>query len=357
MAKKIIVVGAGIIGASLAYHLAANGSDVTVLDANAVVGGVATRNSWAWINASWGHPEHYVKLRMHAMEMWKPLAEVHPKLVVNWCGGLLWDLEEQALLDYVKQHSGFGYEVRTVDRDEAQRIEPHLLNPPALAAFAMGEGMIEPIAAVEGFTAVAQQKGALFFRGQAVSQLVRKNDRVIGINANGLLHEADEVVLAGGLGGLALLRDLGLDMRVDGPAGLLVHTEPTSKLLNGLVMSPEFHVRQTAEGRLVLGSDFGGTQPGDDPAKTAAQVLTKLPSVVRGAEDLKMDFYTLGYRPTPADGFPAVGRPRGVEGLYVAVMHSGITLAPAIGAFGADEILNDVRHKLLQPYHPDRLLS
>ena len=155
---------------------------------------------------------------------------------------------------------------------------------------------------------------------------------------------------------MALLKNLCVNLRVDGPAGLLVHTEPTFKMLNGLVMSPEFHVRQTAEGRLVLGSDFGGTQPGDDPAATAAQLLAMLPSFVLGAEKLKMEYFTLGYRPTPADGFPAVGRPRGIEGLYVAVMHSGITLAPAIGEFGATEILNDVRHELLRPYHPDRLM-
>ena len=135
-----------------------------------------------------------------------------------------------------------------------------------------------------------------------------------------------------------------------------MHTEPTAKILNGLVMSPEFHVRQTAEGRLVLGSDFGGTQPGDDPAATAAKILAKLPNMVRRTENLKMEFYTMGYRPTPADGFPAIGRPRGIEGLYVAVTPSGITLAPAIGEFGAQEILNDVRHDLLRPYHPDRLM-
>ncbi len=77
-------------------------------------------------------------------------------------------------------------------------------------------------------------------------------------------------------------------------------------------------------------------------------------AMVAGAEGLELDFHSIGYRPTPADGFPAVGRPRGREGLYVAVSHSGITLAPAIGLFAADEILNGQRDPLLAPYHPDR---
>ena len=63
---NIIVIGAGIIGASLAYHLAKSGARVTVIEA-AEPGGIATRNSWAWINASWGNPDPYFRLRRQSM--------------------------------------------------------------------------------------------------------------------------------------------------------------------------------------------------------------------------------------------------------------------------------------------------
>ena len=62
MKKRVIVVGAGIIGASIAWHLAKAGADVTVVEAGET-GGVATRNSWAWINATWGNPETYFETR------------------------------------------------------------------------------------------------------------------------------------------------------------------------------------------------------------------------------------------------------------------------------------------------------
>ena len=357
MAKTVLIIGAGIVGASLAYHLSAAGADVTVLDSQARSGGVATPNSWAWINASWGNPEPYVKLRMQAMSMWRSLPAVHPLLAVNWCGGLLWDLAEEDIINYVRVHHDFGYKVRLVDRNEAQRLEPHLTAPPLIAAYAEGEGMIEPADAVSGFMLAAEALGARFVGGQHVSELVFRSGRVEGVRCKDVFWPADDVVLAAGAATGALLKSINIELGLDVPAGLLVHTQPTSKKLNGLIMSPEFHVRQTAQGRLVLGSDFGGTQPGEDPSKTAAQVLAKLPQLVSGTEDLEMEYYTVGYRPTPADGFPAMGRPRDVVGLYLAVMHSGITLAPAVGAFGADEILNDRRNDLLSPYHPDRLIS
>ena len=51
MTKRIIVVGAGIVGALIGYHLARSGAKVTIIDASEA-GGLATRASWAWINAS-----------------------------------------------------------------------------------------------------------------------------------------------------------------------------------------------------------------------------------------------------------------------------------------------------------------
>ena len=71
-AKQIIVVGAGIIGASIAWHLAEAGAAVTIVDAGRP-GGVATANSFAWINASWGNPEPYFRLRMRAIAEWTRL--------------------------------------------------------------------------------------------------------------------------------------------------------------------------------------------------------------------------------------------------------------------------------------------
>ena len=76
--------------------------------------------------------------------------------------------------------------------------------------------------------------------------------------------------------------------------------------------------------------------------------------MVKGAEGLGLDFLTVGHRPTPADGFPAIGRPRERPGLYTIVTHSGVTLAPALGLFAADELLTGTRDALLSPYHPDR---
>ena len=70
-----------------------------------------------------------------------------------------------------------------------------------------------------------------------------------------------------------------------------------------------------------------------------------------------MDFHTLGYRPTPRDEYPVIGAASGVDRLYIAVMHSGITNAAATGLFAAREILEGERDELLAPFGLERFAA
>jgi glycine/D-amino acid oxidase-like deaminating enzyme len=165
------------------------------------------------------------------------------------------------------------------------------------------------------------------------------------------LVAADEVVIAAGVGSPDLAMTAGISLPIETPPGLIVHSRPQGeKLLNGLVLAERLHMRQTAEGRIIAGSDFGGADPGINPEATARDLFAALQASLRGGDRLELDFHTVGFRPTPIDGFPIVGRAEGVDGLYVAVMHSGITLAPAVGLFAAREILDGERDPLLAPY-------
>jgi glycine/D-amino acid oxidase-like deaminating enzyme len=77
--------------------------------------------------------------------------------------------------------------------------------------------------------------------------------------------------------------------------------------------------------------------------------------MLAGAKGLELERCSIGHPPTPAGGFPAIGRAGSRPGLYIAVMHSGFILAPAVGAFVADEILTGRRNALLRPYGAQRL--
>lgn len=351
--KSVIVVGAGIVGASIAWHLAGEGARVTLIDGGEP-GGVATRASWAWINASSGNPEPYVRLRMAAMEGWRRLAEALPGLPVAWPGGLLWDLGADALDAYAREHAAWGYPLRVVGRDEAARIEPALANPPDRAVHVASEGVVDAVQATVLLTEDAGRHGTKIVSGSKVSSVVLTAGRAVGVETSEGLVEADAVVIAAGEATPGLLASAGAALPLDAPPGLLVVTRPAPPMLNGLVMAPELHVRQDPAGRLIAGADFGGTDPGEDAEATARAVFDTLRGMLRAGDRLAYDHHTIGRRPTPADGFPVVGAVTGVPGLWTAVTHSGVTLAPAIGAMLAAEMLGRGRDPLLGPYGHDR---
>lgn len=348
MSKQVIVIGAGVIGASIAWHLTMAGARVTVISESGA-GGVATPNSFAWINASWGNPEIYFRLRTRAMAEWKRLANELPGLPLAWCGGLCFDLPTDRLEAYAAEHSSWGYGIERVGRDRAAQIEPNLVEPPEFAVYVAEEGVAEPVAAAKALLADAERRGARVVSG-TIDRLALFNGKVTGVVISGETMAADEVVIAAGASAPAIAATIGITLPIETPAGLIVHSRPYKKLLNGLVHAEKLHMRQTAEGRIIAGSDFAGGDPGENPDATARDLFAATKAALRGADGLELDFHTVGYRPNPVDGFPIIGRAEGVAGVYVAVMHSGITLAPAVGLFATREILDGERDPLLAPY-------
>jgi len=113
----IVGVGAGIVGASVAYHAAASGAHVVLLDASLPALGV-TGASFAWIGAPGGRDavDGSTPLRQAALEDWSRLEREVPDVQVRWTGSLAWG--EDALHDL----DALGPDERVVD--EARLLHP-----------------------------------------------------------------------------------------------------------------------------------------------------------------------------------------------------------------------------------------
>lgn len=335
------------------WHLVRSGARVTVTDGNEP-GGLATRNSWAWINAGWGNPEPYFRLRVRAVDEWRRLEQEVPNLRVAWVGTLLWDLPPEQLRSFQAGHAAWGYDIRPVERAEVRRIEPHLADPPDFALHVPIEGSVEPLAATQALLAAAQAVGATVIANNPVRFLKLQAGHVAGVETSVGSLDADEVIVASGVGTTDLLATAGLTLPVIASPALLVRTQPHAKRLNGLVLSPGVQLRQTPEGRFLAAANFepGGTDV--DATEAAAAAFKTIKGMIISTASLLPESHVVGVRPIPKDSFPAVGRAPGIAGLYVAVMHSGITLAPAIGRFVAEEIMRDRRDGLIESYGLDR---
>ncbi|RGP75150.1 opine oxidase subunit b [Fusarium longipes] len=351
--SNVVVIGGGIVGASIAWHLSSE-TNVTVIAED--IGGVATPNSFAWLNAASTDKKFYYDFRLRSMKRWKEIEEVFDSLPIQWGGTTAWDKSPEELEADRGNASAWGYDVIRVDKTELSEIEPHIeesILPEWGLAYAQ-EGALEAEIAARQMISQVEERGGKILKTKAKG-FTKTDGRVSGVVLeSGETLPADHVVVAAGLGSVALLASENIRLPLESSEGLLVNTKPTSKrLINGVINAPELHVRQTVEGALRFGSSYAGGDLGDDAEKTALQLFAKLQKSVVGGDELEYSHYTIGHRVLPEDDLPILGE-TGLDGLSVAVMHSGVTNGALVGELLSKLILTGEKDAILDDFGLDR---
>jgi glycine/D-amino acid oxidase-like deaminating enzyme len=351
---RTAVIGAGIVGASIAYHLARRGARVVLLDKGQPAGAV-TRKAFAWINVSHGIPEPYSQLRHLAIQEYRRLErELVHALRVDWCGALTWTRDLAATERLVREHAAWGYDVRLVERDQIAALEPNLVDPPRLAAFAASEGAVDPALATTALVEAARTAGAEIRLETEVTALTASGSKIAGLRTREGAIDADRVVLAAGTEAPALCAPLGLALPVQSSPALLLRFKTAGRLVNRIVSGPDIEIRQAADDRLLAAEDYIDDSPENGPDAIAVRSLAAIRKRLRASADIALESVSIGMRPMPADGLPIVGPATAIDGLYLAVMHAGVTLAPAIGRLAATEILDGIGVTMLDSCRLDR---
>jgi glycine/D-amino acid oxidase-like deaminating enzyme len=326
VSSDLVVVGAGIVGASVAYHAARAGAVVTLVDAGRPGAGV-TADSFAWIGASGVRTGPAAALRATATEEYRRLEAELPGLPVTWSGSVSWGAADGA------PEAGPGQEI--VNAATVATLEPTLRQP--------GDGSVDPVGVTERLVAGARAHGARVRPDTPVTAVRRDAaGRVVGVEtAAGPLSGAT-VVLAAGVATAALGAPLGIRVPVDPSPATLFRLRAPAGLVRTVVNTLDFDLRQVAADRLLAAAD--------SPERTLAAVR----STFRGAANVELLSTRVGLRPMPADGEPIVGPVVEVPGLYVAVLHSAVTLALAVGRLVARELVDGAVEPVLAGCRLDR---
>jgi glycine/D-amino acid oxidase-like deaminating enzyme len=355
---RIVIIGAGIIGASLAYHLAKRGTRVTLVDAQHPAAG-ATGKSFGWLNATFSkHPRSYFDFSMLGIEGWHRLEQELPgDLQVQWGGSVAWfppGPEAEQLRRDVLHHRQWGYAVRLLGESEVCELLPHVApGPIGVACHSEPEGSVDPIHAVSLLLDKAGQHGANIQYPCQVTGFDLAAGRVRAVHTSQGAIEAAAVVLACGVGSPQLAQLAGVNVPLKSAPGVLVHITPDRPLIDRIVQAPGVHFRQKLDGRIVAGGQIvGGAGTAETPSADELKIFRRLGEFLDFAGAIEQ--VTLGYRVMPADEYPIIGYAENCPNLYVAATHSGVTLAPVIGELAALEILDGVPQPQLTPYRPAR---
>jgi glycine/D-amino acid oxidase-like deaminating enzyme len=332
--KELVVVGAGIVGASVAYHAARAGAAVTLVDAGRPGAGV-TADSFAWIGASGVRQGPAAGLRATATAEYHRLEAELPGLPVTWSGSLSWNRKDSA------PDAGPGQTI--VDAAIAARLEPTLRQPPEWAIWAPGDGAVDSVGVTERLVAGARAHGAQVHLDTPVIAISRDAaGRIAGVETAAGPLSGPTVVLAAGVATTALAAPLGVQVPVEPSPSPLFRLRAPAGLVRTLVNTEDFDLRQGAPDQLIAAAD--------SPERTLAAVR----STFRGAGSVALLSTRLGARPMPVDGEPIVGPIAEVPGLYVAVMHSAVTLAAAVGRLVTRELVEETVESALSGCRPDR---
>jgi glycine/D-amino acid oxidase-like deaminating enzyme len=243
-----------------------------------------------------------------------------------------------------------------VDDAELRALVPGLVPGPAAAAsFSAAEGWVDPVAAVEALLAAARRHGARVLHPAEVAGLDLAGGRVRGVKTTSGPLEADALVVACGVDTPRIAALAGIAVPLKDAPGVLAHTRPGSRQIDRVVLAPGAHVVQRPDGRVVTGSSFGGSPVTDAGRGYGEQLLKEAARFLPALASLELERVTLGWRVMPKDELPIVGFAAACPNLYLAVMHSGVTLAPLVGQLAAAEILDGVTVDVLQPFRLSRL--
>ena len=354
---SLMIIGSGIIGSGFAYAAAQRGLQTRLLSSLPVnSGGTATASSWAWINANTDNDRNYFDLRHASMQLWQRWMQTVPDLVATSAGGFVWDMDPETLRTFAARHRDWGYPVELLTADAIAAKLPCLRDLPPLAAYVPTEMAVEPGDAVKALLGAA----AIQPEQCHVHGLMIDRDRVYGVMTDDGPCTADEVILASGNGTPALLESVGVSFEMTPTTGLLVTTKPLPKFLPHLVTAPDYHVRQTSTGQLLIGGTFNNNHApaeGQSQEGAAAKLVERVERALHCPAPLEIASFSLGRRVIPRGGRPKIGRVRQanceeISGLYVAVMHSGISNMAAVADNGMAEILTGTPSTLLTPFRP-----
>ncbi|MGZ0703168.1 NAD(P)/FAD-dependent oxidoreductase [Pseudomonas piscis] len=346
---RVTVLGAGIVGASIAYHLARQGAQVTVLE-QATPGSGVTGHSFAWINPHGEFPSAARALREQALTDYRRLQQELPRLRIGWSGALCYYDTDPA--PAAAQPPGNARQ--WLERERIAELEPNLQPVPEHARFAPGEGSLDPLATTLCLLEGARAHGARVLTQTPVLELQVQDRQVIGVATAAGVYHTDHLVLAAGCGTPALLASLGIELPLHASPSILLRLDAPRGLVKTLVSNSQLEVREASDGSLLAAEDYIATEGPAGPEAVAQQALASIRQAFRGAEAVTLRSVEVGQRPMPDDQLPIIGPLSAHPGLYLAVMHAGVTLAPTVGRLVSQELLQGHRCAELAPCRPAR---
>lgn len=344
--NKFVIIGAGILGASTAYHLAKSGAEVVVIDrkdegqathaaAGIICPWLSQRRNKAWYHLAKGGAKIYPKL------MDELAKDGETETGYARVGALRLHTEEKKLMEMQdrilkrREDAPEIGDVSLLDAAQTKELFP-LLNDGYGAVHVSGAARVDGRKLRDALLRGVKKHGGTIEYGNA--KLVHSGAQVTGVKLNGQIIEADTVIATSGAWMDELLKPLGISFEVTPQKAQIMHLELLAKETAAwpLIMPPNnSYMLALSNRRFVIGATQEDNT-GFDTRVTAGKVqeiLTKAIEIAPGIASSKILETRVGFRPFTPGSLPVVGALPEFGGLLLAngLGSSGLTTGPYVG--------------------------
>ena len=380
---RVVVIGAGVIGAASAHALAKAGAEVVLVDRAGVAAETSSRCEGNVLVSDKGsdaavRPEAQLAIASNAM--WRELAaeldaergdgpatefEAKGGVVVAFAGGA------EALTDFAAGQRGIGIRAEVVDRAALAALEPDLSPEVLLGVHYPDDAQVQPSLATQSLAAAAMRRGARLVRAEVTGARVRAG-RIAGVDTTDGPIEADAVVVCAGPWSGEVSARLGTRLDIRPRRGMILVTTPMRQRIfhkvydadyvgavgsGGAQLQTSTVVESTPAGTVLIGSSRERVgfdeRPALAPIEEIAGKAVRLFPFLAGTQLLRT---YAGFRPYAPDHLPVIGEDATVPGLFHASGHegAGIGLAPATAELIAHHVLGTATALEVAPFLPTR---
>jgi glycine/D-amino acid oxidase-like deaminating enzyme len=350
-----VILGAGVMGASIAFHLARRGAGtILVLDKGDVAGGGSGRSS-ALVRMHYSFPVE-VDLAVKSLDIfrhWKDYVGRDGDFRQTGFVRIVRENELDRLQRNVAMQREHGVDTRVVTRQELSEIVPdwNVVDVP-LAAWEPGSGYGDGTGVANDFLERAREMGVLYKSQTRATRFCVEHGRVTGVSTDRGEVSTPIVVAATGPWSRPLLAGVGFDLPVEGeyhevailknPPGL---QEPGPACIDGITTT----YFRSEVGGLTLVGDFWGKRGADPDAfsqsasrESLASLVERVTKRVPALAEAGIWRGITGVYDVSPDFRPLIGEVPGTGGLYVAAGFSGMgfKISPAIGLVVSELLLD-----------------
>ncbi len=376
MNADVVVIGAGIVGASCAFFLAQGGLRVALVEQGGIASGTSGSGEGN-ILVSDKEPGAELALAQQGCLVWKTLASVlSDDFEFEEKGGVVvaeTDAHLHSLTERTSALCDAGVTAHMLTSAELRELEPHLAHDLAGAAYFPQDAQVQPMLACAALVKHARQHGAILLDHTKVTAVERDKQGAIRVvlTSKGPIT-TPRLINAAGPWSSQIAALVGLDLPIQPRKGHIVVTEPLPRLIHHKVFEASYSdtvnksdtacqvasvVEGTRSGTILLGSSrqlvgFDSTIEVPVVQAIIRRAVRYFP-ILAHAHALRA---YVGFRPFAPDHLPIIGEEPDVPGYYVNTGHegAGIGLGPISGKLLSQLILGQALDMDLAPFLPTR---